>query len=365
MVAWTICPYCCEPWSPDPDSDHAREVEHVLSSAIGGNLEVPACAKCNRALGKFVDRPILDDRRVLIRRATYAIQPIRRRKTFDVRDMSVTGILSVGGGKVRWSPGKPDNPVEILTASEITDHGNGKFTFTSPVDDHDVWLQRAITQLREQHPDKTITVDEPQRFADPNTRFEHSYNLVPWLWSRFAAKIALNLGGLVFGETWLTTREAGMLRGYVRQFKTYRGQFPDDYALAIMPTEVGFDDTPLQRRLYELLTPTEHLLTVDSYDGTLIFNISLFGAELHYRLVTNTEHQAPAGGRAWLLNGIDGPTEMPRETLIGWPALREDEFGSPLRLRRRSPHPSLIGWHRNGTITPIAGTPAEPPKPIP
>lgn len=166
MVAWTICPYCCEPWSSDPDGEHRREVEHVISSAIGGNLEVPGCAKCNRALGRIVDRPILDDPRVLIRRATYAIQPIRRRRTFDVRDLAITGRLSVGGGKARWSPGSPDNPIEILTASNVTDHGDGTFTFTSPVDDHDVWRQRVVEQLRQQHPDKTITIDEPERFVE-------------------------------------------------------------------------------------------------------------------------------------------------------------------------------------------------------
>lgn len=73
MTNWSTYADCCSPIADDPEG---FEPEHVVPSAIGGNLTVPSGAKCNREMGKHFDQPMLDDRHVLISRAVCGIRPM-------------------------------------------------------------------------------------------------------------------------------------------------------------------------------------------------------------------------------------------------------------------------------------------------
>lgn len=346
-MSMTTCPYC---GNLIVDDQEGSAPEHVIPSAIRGNLEVPCGAKCNRLMGKHFDYPILNDRRVLIRRAVYGVRP--KYRDHDPSRIGIPGQLSADGGRAIWRPGDPDNTVTMVAPSEVTDHGSGHFSFVSPVEKHEAHAARVMRQLEDANPGKTAKLIESVETVDDETRFEHTWGIGASLWPRFAAKVALCLGGLTFGESWLGTVESGMLRGLLWRDKTYKNMFPDGFALPVMPTEMGFDEDGLQARLFSLLLPTEHYLAVFSTpEGAVQFVISLFGGELQYRLVINSQETVPAHGRAWLLDGKGKASATANDSLIASLVAREDDLGPTAQHRRELPHPKVVGVVRSGQLT--------------
>src|SRR5437879_421444 len=71
--------------------------------------------------------------------------------------------------------------------------------------------------------------------------FEHSSELAPWVWPRFAAKVALGVGHLVV-PGFHRSVAAGMLRGLFREGKTFKGMFPSGVNLGVVPTTLDETD---------------------------------------------------------------------------------------------------------------------------
>jgi hypothetical protein len=306
----TFCPYCGQL----VDASEVEE-EHIVPAELGANLTVDACSGCNRASARNVDAPIQDHRLVEIRRARYDVRHIRHRGRRV--QLNIVGHDSVGHGRQLWQPSPNGATLHQALPSKPVPHADGDYRLTVPTARADEHLQAALAQLQVDHPGQTFTVVGEDRSGDGVT-FEHGWGIAPWVWPRFAAKVALGIGHLAMGEEFSRSVPAGMMRGLFREGREFKGMYPGNWRPQLFPAEFGeADDEP------DLLELYEHAVGIEPIDGGLWFFGVLFG-ELGFGAPLATPMRPDGGSIAWLL---DGPGRARSSTSAG---LRE-----ALERRRR------------------------------
>jgi hypothetical protein len=190
-----------------------------------------------------------------------------------------------------------------------------------------------LAAIRAEHPGKAVElIRQGTRLGE--VTFEHSWGLAPWVWPRFAAKVALGVLSLTMPPAWRGSDGELFLLALFRAGK-------------VISTEDGISATPTplckQDMAFALSYPWEHTIIVDSKVGAVCVTITLFG-ELQYRLAVATEFD-PVGPVVWVCDHRD------RDSLtfstIGEYAQAVTErfahFGNLAGLRQERPRGRLLG----------------------
>lgn len=328
------CPYCGR-------DDVELTEEHVIPSVLGGTLTVWVCGPCNTGSNRYVDQPIIRFPDVAILRALHDVRSQRFRS--KPPKVQISGRLSLEGGRALYRPGERIDLIQVQPGDPVP-NGDGTFSFVVSADAAEQQTASMLRALRQQYPGKTVElVDQELRRSE--VIFEHSYPLAPWVWPRFAAKVALGVLHACMPPEWHVSRAARMLR-----YAFADGRFHKDLLVAadtvtIVPRQLDEDD-----REYHWLTPWEHLMILYSGGDQLLVRGVLFG-ELRFSIAIRSPMQPPTGSQAWLLDTRERrPVALPLDTMVGWLAMRADQFGSASRFHLHRPRGEFSGTVRRATV---------------
>jgi hypothetical protein len=309
----TVCPYCGQ------DVDRAIvEDEHIVPAQLGGNLVVESCSECNRGSAKYVDGPVQKHRLVEIRRARYDVRHVRHRRR-RVK-LNIVGHDSTGGGRQLWQPSRDGSSLVQVRPSEPVLVADAEYRLTVPEEKAEQHLEGALARLRADHPDVTFTVVSADSRGD-GVVFEHEWGMEPYVWPRFAAKVALGIGHLAMGEDFSRSAPAGMMRGLFREGRQFEDMYPPNRCPELFPAEFSDDDDEP-----DLLEPYEHVVGIEPVDGGLWFFGILFG-ELGFSVPLATPLRPAGGSIAWLLDGGGTPESFPSDALHAALTRRREERG--------------------------------------
>lgn len=259
---------------------------------------------------------------VAMLRALYDVRSPRARRRPPLVEFK--GTLGDGvPGLMRTRPGA--NEVVPLTASAPILEDDGGFSILVPAENADRHMRQAIKRLAaETGTEISLAETTP---VGQELIFERRWPMVPWVWPRFAAKVALGMAHRAMPVEWHASEAAWKLRGLLRQGTFFQGLTPSDQ-LSCWPREPSLNDLAL-----ELLAPWEHLIAVLPDEHGVVFVLYLFG-ELLYQLPIVTE-MAPSSDNAWLLDWREGtPVNGSLNSIVAELAWRQELFGSTLRLRQ-------------------------------
>ena len=172
-------------------------------------------------------------------------------------------------------------------------------------------------QVELENPGRTVTVDS---IGVQRTRvaFEYRTGLAPWIWPRFAAKVAIALLGEIMPNGSRGSPAHLGLLALFRQGLQMKGLLAGDRAVTIWPQQLGDEDYE-----YEALAPREHLLLVLATDSGIGVVGTLFG-ELRFAISIMSEFR-PGEPWAGLASQSRPPaaTHGPRLHCARWVAVNE------------------------------------------
>ncbi|UUY05507.1 hypothetical protein LRS13_08315 [Svornostia abyssi] len=189
------CPYCIPGSVSGPLND-----EHVVPARLGGNLVIRAHKQCNSGAALHVDNPLMRDPDVEILRALSGAVNTRTRR---FKGAQFGGWLpDAAPALLRATP--EGVTLEQRAAGDLHEVGQGEFTFTLPTlpdDELQAATAKVLDRVRASHPGRTVELvaQEPRSAPVP---IERSWALAPWVWPRFAAKVALGVLSLTMPPEW-------------------------------------------------------------------------------------------------------------------------------------------------------------------
>ncbi len=279
MTGAATCPYCVS-----ASQDVEFNDEHVIPAKLGGTLVIRAHPKCNGDAATAIDNPLMDDPDVEMLRA---ITGVRNTRTGRLRGAQFSARLDDDAtALVRVSP--EGLIVEQVTASTPRLDSDGKFTFTLGTQAVEKQTARLLEELRKKYPGKTVTLDSQQPRKGQVT-VERSWGLMPWVWPRFAAKVALGVLSLTMPPAWRGSDGEVFLLALFRLGKVIGA--PD--GLSAVPRQLDEGDPA-----FDYMYPWEHAIVVQETDEGVGVSVILFG-ELRYDLQTVTDLR-PGLPRVWL-----------------------------------------------------------------
>jgi hypothetical protein len=312
--------------------------EHAVPQDIGGNFWIPTCEACNRAAAKYIDNPLLADGDVRLLRATYDVRSPKRRS--KVATDQFVGKLE-DGARALFRPGPSGGELKQVTAGEPIVNEDGTFTISASGEHPEEQLERGLKKLREENPGKTVELESTEaRTGEVN--FEHSWGLGPWIWPRFAAKVALAMASRTI-PGFAEERPAKLLRALIWQLRVHKDLLPAEAGLGAVPSRLEPNDPAVG-----LLLPHEHLISLSARSGELVAAIVLFG-ELGYALRIATDLQPENRTVAWLVDGHGQPASATLDLMVGELARRAEINGDARLFRQERPRSELRGVIGRGT----------------
>lgn len=275
----SYCPYCLPDTVAGP-----FDVEHVIPAKLGGTLEIRTHKKCNGGAASAIDNPLMADPDVEMLRALSGAHNTRTKRhrgaqfAGHLQDDAKALLRATSGGVI----------IEQVTSSEPQVNTYGTFTYSLPVKNSEAHSAKLLERLRRENPGKTVELvgSEPRR---GHVSIERSWHLAPWVWPRFAAKVALGVCSLVMPPEWRGSPGELFLLALFRA-GTVIGAAG---GLSAVPTPL-FPGDPF----FDYLYPWEHVVYVTTTSDAVSVSLVLFG-ELRYDLGVVSEIR-PASEAAWV-----------------------------------------------------------------
>ena len=322
------CPYCLPGSVLGPLND-----DHVIPAKLGGTLTVRAHEACNSGAALYIDNPLMADPDVELLRG---ISGALNTRTGRFKGAQFPGALADRAPALMRAG--PDGVVIEQVAAGVPEFvADGEFVFTLPSLPPEELAERTakiLDQLRAEHPGKTVElVSQEPRSA--RVTIERSWGLMPWVWPRFAAKVALAVLSITMPPEWQGSDGQLFLLALFRNGEVYGS--PSGGVTAV-PERFG-DNDPMRTLHY----PWEHTITVDRRDGATWVSIVLFG-ELRYTLGVATD-LAPRGPCVWLCDHRERqPVSF--SSIASYSAAITERFamfGDFAALRHDRPRAHLVG----------------------
>ncbi|MDO9443663.1 MAG: hypothetical protein Q7T73_22505 [Beijerinckiaceae bacterium] len=275
-----VCPYCARPLSAEETNS-----EHVIPAELGGTLEVRTHLKCNGEVATVIDNPLMGDPDVQMLRALSGAINVRNKKPF--RGSQWPGRLP-DGSKALLKASPEGLSIEQVTPSVPEPDENGNFVFSMPADDVEKRMARVLEDLQARFPGKEISIaSQGERTAVVG--IERSWELEPWVWPRFAAKIAACVLQLAMPPSWSGSNGEISVLALVRH-----GHVQGTVGgVSAFPEQLEAGDS-----WFDGLYPWEHVLAVTREEDHVKVMVVLFGG-LRYDLRVLTDLE-PTGPVAWL-----------------------------------------------------------------
>lgn len=206
----TICPYC-----GTAALLGAERPEHAIPAALRAGMVVhTVCDECNTWAGEEVDQPFLTDDFILLLRSEHDIRDPRGGWNRQRRVVSPLARGFTADG-IRISA--DENWIPSMTGRIFEDEEAGEYRIVAGTHEElrkltDRVIRRAAAR------GLTATPGEPEEAA-VQPQVSGTLQIRPWVWRREIAKIALACGSVAYAEDWRLSRDADLLRTWMRDAK--------------------------------------------------------------------------------------------------------------------------------------------------
>ena len=254
------------------------------------------CKRCNRELGKSVDRPFAEQPVIVGARHRFGVPDLHGNvpdapRLFGEMENGGRGYLELGrdgarGRRVRQVLQQDENVERYLV-----EEGEGEEL-----------LRTREARLRQQH-GEAIKIESKIEAVHDETTASIRYSLKTTVWPRFGAKLGLAFGRHVLGIDWLSTPQAAHLRDVL----SGNDSEPDDltYCWDTIPT-----DDPFSR----LAPPPAHLVAVCADENGAGLMVQVFG-QMRYRVPLSPIAHPDTGWLLWIFDPVKGKARQ--TTFVG------------------------------------------------